>query len=109
MCHCSRPALERQGSMAQHVQADDTVRFLLTRPEWRGFGKARPCLPGPGWAFYFWLDESIIIGRDFEGYPLTQARIAVNAPINDDISLVVIPAKAGIHAYRDARLHRCRR
>ena len=53
MCHCSRPALQRQGSMAQHVQAGDTARFLLIRPEWRGFGKARPCLPGLGWAFYF--------------------------------------------------------
>ena len=82
--------------MAQHVQAGDTARFLLIRPEWRGFGKARPCLPGFGWAFYFWLDESIIIGRDFEGYPMMQARIAVCLPINDDISLAVIPAKAGI-------------
>ena len=65
MYHCSRPALQRQGSMAQHVQAGDTARFLLTRPQWRGFGKARPCLSSPGWAFYFWLDESIIIGWAF--------------------------------------------
>ena len=64
-------------------------------------GKARPCLPGPGWAFYFRLDESIMIGRDFEGYPMMQARIAVCVPVNEDISLAVIPAKAGIHAYRD--------